>query len=392
MKILHLVEFYSPSVGGAQEVVRQLSEHMVLQGHDVTVATSKIPNRNFKHLNGVKILEFDVKGNEVRGYSGKDIKKFQSYLIKSSYDIIMNYAAQQWTTDLTFSVIDQLNAKKVFVPCGYSGLYDPAYTEYFKKLPSILKKYNKVVYLSNDYRDINFAKKHGIKNGVVIPNGADEREFDLLQKVNKSELFSKYGIPKGNKIILNVSNHTGAKGHKEAVKAFKSAKIKNTSLVLVGDINKHSGCYTSCFRSAMISKAKYYITGSRKTIHMLSLDRASTIKFYTICDIFFFLSNIECSPLVLFESAAAGKPFISSDAGNAREIADWTGAGLIADSYQSKSGYTNVNVQDATTLIEELIHNEALSKKMGRIGRSTWRKRFTWRKISRDYLKLYTTN
>jgi len=95
---------------------------------------------------------------------------------------------------------------------------------------------------------------------------------------------------------------------------------------------------------------------------------------------------------VLFESAAAGKPFISSDAGNAREIAQWTGAGLIADSYLSKSGYTKVNVRDATKLIEELIHNENLAKKMGHSGRRAWSKKFTWSKHSREFLKLYSTN
>jgi glycogen synthase len=37
MKILHTVEFYSPSTGGAQEVVKQLSERMAEKGHVVTV-------------------------------------------------------------------------------------------------------------------------------------------------------------------------------------------------------------------------------------------------------------------------------------------------------------------------------------------------------------------
>ena len=42
MKILHTVEFYHPSVGGMQEVVKQLSERLVRLGHNVTVATSQL--------------------------------------------------------------------------------------------------------------------------------------------------------------------------------------------------------------------------------------------------------------------------------------------------------------------------------------------------------------
>ncbi len=47
MRILHTVEFYHPSIRGAQEVVRQFSERLVTLGHDVTVVTTKLPERNF---------------------------------------------------------------------------------------------------------------------------------------------------------------------------------------------------------------------------------------------------------------------------------------------------------------------------------------------------------
>ena len=40
MRILHLVHRYYPAVGGAETHMQKLSEHLVAQGHDVTVATS----------------------------------------------------------------------------------------------------------------------------------------------------------------------------------------------------------------------------------------------------------------------------------------------------------------------------------------------------------------
>ena len=54
------------------------------------------------------------------------------------------------------------------------------------------------------------------------------------------------------------------------------------------------------------------------------------VEAFFAADLFLFPSLIECSPLVLFEAAAAGTPFIATDVGNSREIAEWTGAGLIA--------------------------------------------------------------
>ena len=60
MKIYHCVESYYPAVGGMQEVVKQLSERLVLLGHDVTVLTRFHPERNFNEFNGVKITDFKI--------------------------------------------------------------------------------------------------------------------------------------------------------------------------------------------------------------------------------------------------------------------------------------------------------------------------------------------
>ena len=122
MKILHTVELYFPSTGGIQEAVRQISENLVKAGHSVTVATSKLPNRKSNVINGVSIEEFEISGNLVRGITG-EVKKYQNYLLNSDFDIIANFAAQQWTVDCTFPIIDKIKAKKVFVPTGFSGLY-----------------------------------------------------------------------------------------------------------------------------------------------------------------------------------------------------------------------------------------------------------------------------
>ena len=153
MKILHVVEFYYPSIGGAQEVVRHLSERMVRAGHDVTVATTKLPNRKSLVHNGVKIVEFGISGNKVNGIKGEK-HKYTSFLMNGDFDIIMGKAAQQWTVDLLYDVVGRVKAKTVLIPCGYSALHDPAYQDYFAALPDILRKFDATIYLSDDYRDI----------------------------------------------------------------------------------------------------------------------------------------------------------------------------------------------------------------------------------------------
>ena len=64
-------EFYYPSVGGVQEVVRQIAERLVKRGHEVTVATTWLRQRRSREINGVNIEAFRVSGNLVNGIKGE---------------------------------------------------------------------------------------------------------------------------------------------------------------------------------------------------------------------------------------------------------------------------------------------------------------------------------
>ncbi len=380
MRILHTVEFYNPSKGGAQEVVRQLSERMVELGHDVTVATSKDPNRTSKTINGVKIIEFNISGNQVVGMTG-EVKKYKQFLQDSQFDIMMNYAAQQWATDLAFKVLNDLAYKKVLVPCGYSALYNPDFSDYFAKLPDILKKYSASIYLTKHYQDYVFARKHKVRNLQVIPNGADEREFNM--PVNPTMFREKFQIK--DFFILAVSNHTNAKGHRETLEAFKKLSFPAT-LVIIGGQQK-DGCYDACNKTAQLINKN----APDKQVLLLHLDRAATVEAFKSADVFLFLSNIEASPLVLFEAAAAGLPFVSSNVGNAKEIARWTKAGFISKTTHDTvhEGNVHADINSVVSLLEKMQNNRKLRNKLAKKGRENWAKRFTWEKITQQYLKLY---
>jgi nucleoside-diphosphate-sugar epimerase len=79
MKILHAVEFYPPSVGGAQTVVQQISERLAARGHEVTVVTSHLDARAAETLHGVGIVSFRASGNLVNGLRG-EIDRYRDYV------------------------------------------------------------------------------------------------------------------------------------------------------------------------------------------------------------------------------------------------------------------------------------------------------------------------
>lgn len=386
LKILHLVEFYYPSLGGAQEVVRILSERMVAMGHDVTVATTKLSNRESLNISGVKIEEFDVSGNSVNGIKGQK-KKYQDFLIHSDFDVVMGYANQQWTVDAFLEVIDRVKAKKVLVPCGYSALYDPAYKNYFKKLPDILKKFDATVYLSNDYRDINFAREHGVDNLHVIPNGADEKEFgSTLSSEETIRIKNKYGL--GGLVLMTLGNYTGEKGHAELLRVFRKLPVSKATLVSAGTIRPHDGCFD------MFEMEAWKINQSRKMINkrVVMVDggnREDIVKLMKVTDIFVFFSNIEASPLVIFEAAAAGTPFVASSAGNMAEQAEWLRSGVIVECDKRPNGRVAINERSALIELAKLSHNPSKRKEMGALGRGIWEKKYTWEKITNSYIRLY---
>jgi glycosyltransferase involved in cell wall biosynthesis len=408
MKILHTTEFYSPSVGGAQEVIKQISERLVERGHDVTVATTRLNNRETCRLNGVKIEEFDISGNAVTGMVG-DVERYQKFLLGSDFDIMLNYAAQEWTMDAAFPVLDRLPYRKVMIPCGFSGLLNPKFQDYFLHLPLEMKKYDRLVFHANEYMDINFARLNGISNLSIIPNGASEEEFSA----NHPDFRLRHHISDDVPILLTVGSHSGIKGHQLVMKSFQQLKIKKGVLVIIGNIYdsnnssemlfeqlyshiKHlqidvtvkliikallgriePGCLPDCRgKSRWINLTGF---GNKKVL-LLDPPRSEVVSAYHAADLFVFGSNLEYSPLVLFEAAASHTPFITLECGNAREIVDWTGGGIIAPTIKKKYGMVYGNSTKFATMIEQLLNDPQKRKNLGETGHSSWLKNFTWKK------------
>ena len=384
MRILHTVEFYYPSRGGSQEVVRQLSERMIAMGHDVTVATSWLPERAFDVHNGVKIKTFRVAGNQVRGYSG-DTESYKDFLRTEKFDVIMNYAAQQWATDLFFEVMDEVAGRKIFVPCGFSGLHDPAYKNYFKGMPSILASYDSSIYLSPTYIDKIFADQHRIKNTVVIPNGADETEF-LARETG--DVRKELGIRPIDQMILHVGSFTGMKGQPEAMQIYGAANLSNSRLVLIGNVFDKKTYYRARLKALMYNLRLQSLRSNNKII-IRSMSRQQTVDAFKQADLFLFPSNIEASPLVLFEACAAKTPFLTSDVGNAQEIIAWTKGGQLMASVKQSDGTTKVDIIESAQILCHMLADKKLLNQLADDGHAAWKKKFTWKAIAAEYINVY---
>jgi glycosyltransferase involved in cell wall biosynthesis len=405
MKILHTVESYLPIRHGMSEVVRQISERLVQGGIDITVATSHCAERQTHCINDVKVVSFDINGSFSTGYSG-DTESYRSFLLNSDFDVIVNFAAQQWATDICITLLPKLRAKKIFVPTGFSGFYNPVFSSYYEKMKFWMKEYDMNVFLSNDYRDINFARDNDIERIVVIPNGASEEEFVTTSSDFNIRRF--LNIPSSHKVVLHVGSYTGFKGHDETIDIFLKANIKNSTLVFVGsNLDQESDSYfldkIFWFRRLSLTKLltkRYYkaflvflwrlMKRSFFNIHAIRLSREETVSVFLSSDLFLFPSNIECSPIVLFESIASKTPFLVSDVGNAKEIIEWTGGGILLPTKIDREGLSHANIAESARVMKEVLSNENRLSDLGNQGNSSWKSKFTWEKITEEYKNLYS--
>jgi glycosyltransferase involved in cell wall biosynthesis len=122
---------------------------------------------------------------------------------------------------------------------------------------------------------------------------------------------------------------------------------------------------------------------------LVDLPRSELVQAYLNSDLFLFASKIEYSPLVLFESAAAGLPFLSAPVGNAAEIARWTGAGITCPATVDAQGYTQVDVKHLAAQLSSLSTQTEFLARLGVDGRRNWEQRFTWDRISRQYESIF---
>ncbi len=366
MKILHTVQLYHPAIGGSEEAIKQLSERLVKRGHQVTVATTYLKNRHAKKINGVNIEEFSISGNNIFGITGEK-EKYQSFLKKGNFDIILNYGTQIWSTDLMFDILSDISAKKLLVPMGLSSSAKSIYQKYYQEIPTHLKQYNKIIYLSDNYEDKYFGDKNNLTNGITIPNAANEDEF-----LKPSPDFRKKYDIKTTYFLLNVSNHYPHKGHKFLIKAFKKLKRNDVTLLILGQkpVNFWFFFFKTCFYSC---KLQQFFCKNLKILNKVS--REDTVAAFKDADLFILGSKFEGSPLVIFESMASKTPFVSTDCGNVKEYEAY---GSIVKSPKGMAQKIN-----------EWLNDESKRNHVGEAAYKNWQENYTWEKITDQYENLY---
>ena len=157
-----------------------------------------------------------------------------------------------------------------------------------------------------------FGEQHGIGRSVVIPNGADEREFD-----RPAAGFRQWAGIDTRYLVITVANHYTSKGHAFVIDAFRRLGRADVTLAIVGRMprNPLRGCGTACRLAAL---------RDRRVRLFPDLPREWVVSALKEADLFVFGSRIECAPLVIYEAFASRLPVISTPVGNYPTTRDWS--------------------------------------------------------------------
>lgn len=388
-KLLFCSEKYLPSIGGVQEVTRQLAERFSQRGHQVSVATSLLPNTDpHEIINDVSVHRFAVSGNGARGLKG-NVDAYLSFLRSGGFDAILVNAAQQWTLD---ALLPDTKLDNVFlIPCGFSQLLNPDYASYFETLSTRMPQMAGLIFCSEDYQDIEFARHHSASRLHIIPNGADEREFaGPAQQTARESL----NIAPGEVLILSVGTQISTKGHWELLKAYQKSRPTSPSVLVINANSPHKDLKSiakDTIKNLLSGKIPLPIEASlrgqqrNKRVMIVDLPRGELISLYKSADLFAFASHREYSPLVLFEAMAANLPFISTPAGNAAEIVRETQAGRIVAADKKANGDVVARIDELAIQLGILIDDQGAREQMKAAAIRAFSKKYTWDVISRQY-------
>ena len=329
MRILQVVEFFSPVHGGSAMVPYYVSRELVKRGHEVTVFTSdyKLSQEWAKSLRQVKVYPFKTRLSWAKFYITPDITKHTKEGIKR-FDLIHmhNYRSFQ-------NLVVHHYAKKYGVPYvlqAHGSLPTIMAKQRLKRIYDVffgyrlLRDASKMIALSpveaEQYRRMGVPEE----KIAIIPNGIDLSEYANLPP--KGSFKKKFGIKEEEKIVLYLGRIHKIKGVDILVKAFANVikKLDNIRLVIVGPDDGYLSELRALIKALRIEN-KVIIAGP--------LYGRDKLEAYVDADVYVLPSRYEIWGITFLEALACGTPVIlTENCGIAEYFRDKAGLVVKPDS------------------------------------------------------------
>jgi len=308
MKIAYVCPYYAPAIGGVKQVVQELAERLVKDGHEVHVFTSdsdKVGRVNPKNeiINGVRVH---------RCYNWFTLVNFATIwpsgfwkLYKGKFDVIHSHLAGHLHVFIA-SLVSRL--KKVphihTTHCPWSegnrSLLGRTmmWLDYHTVLPLTFAWSERIIAITP--WEIDYIKKYGGREDkiTVIPNGLFE---SLYERVENNSFKKRLGIK--DKMVLFFGRLSPTKAPDFLAKAGKEI-VKERSDVDFVFLGPDEG---------LKEKIKEMVKDEDR-MHLLEpiRNKRKIAEMYQAADVYSLASYREGLPLTLFEAMASGVPIIAT--------------------------------------------------------------------------------
>lgn len=365
MKVLHVIPSYYPAIkyGGPIQSVHLLNKSLVRKGVSVDVISTNAGLEScnnlrcdkWTNLEGVKVKYFSYYGYE--HYNFSPCLMAELLRCTGKYDLV--HITAVWNFPVLAGSLASMIHGKPYIITPRGTIYEEKFNMKSRKKKLLyysliarrnLENASAIHFTTENEKDKVMNYLRLMNEGVVIPNGIDLTEYDLL--VPKGTFKEQYPLLKNKKYILFLGRINFIKGLDILIEAFHElTKVyDNLFLVIAGPDNEEYGKKVKQWGIDRGILDKCIFTGM--------LSGTDKLAAYRDADIFVLPSYSENFGMTVVEAMACGVPVvITNKVGLYKEIEVYR-AGEVVDT-NSHSLYCG---------IKTLIENEDLRKKMVRNG------------------------
>ncbi|MGH2859460.1 MAG: glycosyltransferase, partial [Solirubrobacteraceae bacterium] len=346
-RVLILVDFFHPSLGGSERLAEAVGAALIAETVAVDVATRPLAGRTAHTHRGMPIHEL----------SGDPLVALQQVLDGGEYDAILIFSAPGvWPLEAGLR-LPAPRPRIVAVPCinaenGRTLRSNPvALGEYAR----VLATADVIGYSSLSGEDVRLCEELGL-DGIYVPN-ASER----LAPSDRSPDSAPAG---GGPVLLMVANMWPEKNHLGLLRALCDHP-GDWRLQIIGDASPEYPSLAEEVRELAREDSRVTILGPRGPDDVAAAMRSASILLLS--------SKAEATPLVLLEAMSVGLPWIATPTCGAAH--DHAG-GLILPLAMFGDG------------IDFLLDDKLRPRRLGVAGAAHWRSCYTWDVIGPRYAAL----
>jgi glycosyltransferase involved in cell wall biosynthesis len=402
MKILHVVQGYTPAIGGTEHLIQRVSEELVTQfGDEVTIfttncysaeafSTPSLPRMHagWEEINGVRLRRFPVASRISHPFVrlSQNLRLPGSQYFRTIYNgpIIpgLRTAIQRADFDLavtaSFPLLHMFTtlhaAHRTRRPCVMIGCLHPADAWGYDR-PSIYRAIQKAdAYVALTAHEANYvvSRRASPEKVTVIGAGTDLSPFE---DINQMTARQHLDIPADVPLIGFVGQVAWRKGVETLVRAMRAVwqHFPDAHLLIAGAKTLYEERLAAVLAGMPPEERQ-------KVLLRYNFPETDKPYMFAALDVLAYPSSYESFGIAYIEAWAVEKPVIGCKNGAVPFVIDAGRDGLL------------INFDDSDALGEAiliLLQNPAWARRLGQHGRQKVLERFNWPEIARRFRQVY---